>query len=246
MHRARSLAVAVIASAASLPAYAQFWNAAAEFDITSNPNGVWGYGWLDASLQGPFQPFQQSVLYEGQLPMWFDDHRPHTWRNDRPGTAFGVAPGQLSMHPAANFDAAVVRWVNPDPTETGTLSVTAAFFPGDRGVMRVGVRINEVLRFEALDSGLFTLELPNSDVQTIDFMVWGGYAFGNTPVEATVRVTTDRCIGDFNRDGGVDGSDVADFFETWEAGDLEADLDLSGGVDGADVELFFARWEAGC
>jgi hypothetical protein len=44
----------------------------------------------------------------------------------------------------------------------------------------------------------------------------------------------------------VDGSDVADFFETWEAGDLEADLDLSGGVDGADVELFFARWEAGC
>lgn len=54
------------------------------------------------------------------------------------------------------------------------------------------------------------------------------------------------CIGDYNCDGGIDGTDVEAFFDAWEAGDAQADVNEDGGIDGADVEYFFARWEAGC
>jgi hypothetical protein len=54
------------------------------------------------------------------------------------------------------------------------------------------------------------------------------------------------CPGDYNCDGGVDGSDVGAFFADWEAGLAEADLTDDGGVDGADVEYFFVRWSNGC
>lgn len=55
------------------------------------------------------------------------------------------------------------------------------------------------------------------------------------------------CAADFNRDGGVDGSDVESFFTEWENGLGCADVNLDGGIDGADVEFFFAVWqEGGC
>ncbi|MBL9002585.1 MAG: hypothetical protein JNK25_15760, partial [Phycisphaerae bacterium] len=53
------------------------------------------------------------------------------------------------------------------------------------------------------------------------------------------------CPADFNRDGGVDGSDVEAFFDPWANGLPIADVNEDGGVDGADVELFFQSWEAG-
>jgi hypothetical protein len=54
-----------------------------------------------------------------------------------------------------------------------------------------------------------------------------------------------RCPADFNQDGGVDGGDVADFFETWSQGASAADVNLDGGVDGSDIDAFFVPWEAG-
>jgi hypothetical protein len=53
------------------------------------------------------------------------------------------------------------------------------------------------------------------------------------------------CIGDFNRDGGSDGADVAAFFRAWELGVPAADANSDGGVDGADAQVFFERWGAG-
>lgn len=52
--------------------------------------------------------------------------------------------------------------------------------------------------------------------------------------------------GDFNQDGGVDGSDVDAFFADWEAGLPTADTNNDGGVDGVDVTFFFLNWEGGC
>jgi hypothetical protein len=63
-------------------------------------------------------------------------------------------------------------------------------------------------------------------------------------VEALPR--TCACIGDFNQDGGVDGSDIEVFFLAWEAGGVDAVVNADGGVDGGDVEAFFIRWSAGC
>jgi len=53
------------------------------------------------------------------------------------------------------------------------------------------------------------------------------------------------CPADFNRDGGVDGADVAAFFMAWEQGNSTADINNDGGIDGTDVEAFFVVWEAG-
>lgn len=53
------------------------------------------------------------------------------------------------------------------------------------------------------------------------------------------------CAADYNRDGGIDGSDVAAFFDDWEGGTACADVNQDGGIDGADMEVFFALWEAG-
>ena len=54
------------------------------------------------------------------------------------------------------------------------------------------------------------------------------------------------CIGDFNGDGGVDGSDVVAFFAAWESGDASADVSEDGGIDGSDLEVFFVAWQSGC
>ena len=53
------------------------------------------------------------------------------------------------------------------------------------------------------------------------------------------------CAADFNRDGGIDGSDVSAFFLAWERGGDGADVNEDGGTDGADIEAFFGVWEAG-
>ncbi|MBS0195877.1 MAG: hypothetical protein JSR77_03885 [Planctomycetes bacterium] len=60
------------------------------------------------------------------------------------------------------------------------------------------------------------------------------------------RAAYEVCIGDFNRDGGVDGADVEAFFLAWQDSEPRADLNRDGGVDGADVEVFFVRWAGGC
>lgn len=54
------------------------------------------------------------------------------------------------------------------------------------------------------------------------------------------------CAADFNCDGGVDGSDVAAFFQLWSNGDDVTDLNTDGGVDGNDVGEFFGVWANGC
>lgn len=54
------------------------------------------------------------------------------------------------------------------------------------------------------------------------------------------------CPADFDGSGGIDGSDLAFFFEAFEQGDVSADLDESGGIDFGDVGSFFASFEGGC
>lgn len=61
---------------------------------------------------------------------------------------------------------------------------------------------------------------------------------------ATVCISV-PCPADFNLDGGVDGSDLASFFQTWAAGVCSADVNQDGGVDGSDVETFLVAWQAG-
>ncbi len=52
--------------------------------------------------------------------------------------------------------------------------------------------------------------------------------------------------GDYNNDGGIDGTDVDAFFFDWERGLPGADVNEDGGIDGSDVDFFFLHWELGC
>lgn len=56
-----------------------------------------------------------------------------------------------------------------------------------------------------------------------------------------------ECSADFNQDGGIDGSDVSDFFDAWITGGCDGDTNQDGGVDGTDVSHFFDQWvNGGC
>jgi len=70
----------------------------------------------------------------------------------------------------------------------------------------------------------------------------GGWRHG---FETYMNVPNDPCPGDFNADGGVDGSDVSAFFAAWEGGDLNADVNKDGGIDGTDITTYLADWAGG-
>lgn len=91
-------------------------------------------------------------------------------------------------------------------------------------------------------------EAASASMENMESVTITGTGMGEldlTNQQITPPDTTPPCFADFNNDGGVDGSDVSDFFAAWEAGDASADTNQDGGVDGLDVETFFAQWEAG-
>jgi hypothetical protein len=227
----------------------QTWDANADFSAShGNPNGTWTYGWYPSNLSGAINVYSRS-LTPPNVPLWGawigGDSTPAVWLNTTGTTQNQVTPGQLSLHPGPGGEACAVQWTNPQADRRGSLQVTGRFFSGDGGVMQVGVRVNNTLIFAAADAGSFDLSLNNRESQSIEFVVYGAYAYGNTPLDAMIAFVP-FCPGDFNLDGGVDGSDVDAFFAAWESGDSASDINEDGGVDGADVATFFARWEAGC
>ncbi len=82
------------------------------------------------------------------------------------------------------------------------------------------------------DRGEYTVVATNAE----------GTAWSN-PASLIVDVP---CRGDYNCDGGDDGSDVEAYFTDWEAARASADVNADGGIDGGDLEAFFFAWESGC
>jgi hypothetical protein len=89
----------------------------------------------------------------------------------------------LSLHPGPGKEASVLRWT---PPKAGNISVTGQFLSGDRGIMAVAIRHNNQPIWTATDSGSFDLNTNVTAGDNIDFMVYGGYNYGNTPISATV------------------------------------------------------------
>ncbi len=94
-------------------------------------------------------------------------------------------------------------------------------------------------------------------IATANLGTAGGWARGDADgdgqiTEADVQIIADAsaglgcicpCKADYNRDGGVDGGDVASFFQDWESSLGCADVNEDGGIDGGDVQAFFLAWE---
>ncbi len=166
--------------------YATSYNATTEFSITNgNPNGVWTYGWMDSGFT-TFTPYTDTVI--GAFKQWYvpghsGDYTPNVGYNYTAGVEYGVLPGQITLHPGPNGEVTVLRFMAPS---TDQYSIVGQFFAGDVGIMQVGVREGSTWLWQAQDYGVFSLSENLSAGQTVDFVVYGGYGYGNTPLELTI------------------------------------------------------------
>ncbi|MHB1036785.1 MAG: PEP-CTERM sorting domain-containing protein [Pirellulales bacterium] len=248
------LAVCVVVSLLSVAsaANAATWNANADFSTSANPNGAWSYGWAKDTA---FKPYLYATnllgLAEGGINAWRQSPNgptePMLFKNTYSWAQNGVQQGQLSLHPGSDGGASIVRWTAPDGL-TGRINLLGEFLPGDDRPMRVGVFQNAAYSSSrplspslwiANDAGFFDLDVSVSAGDTIDFAVYGGYAWGNTPLEATITVSPALTPGDVDMNGQVDIFDVAvlqtKYGMTSGATWADGDFDDNGTVDIFDV-----------
>ncbi|MEW6086745.1 MAG: hypothetical protein AB1498_00320 [bacterium] len=163
------------------------YNATLDFSIRNgNPNGVWSYGWMP-------KDFNMFNLYTGSQmnissPQWYreprnEDYTPMIWRIDDDSSRCGVAVGQLSLHPSSTNEASVLRWT---AASDGVYNFNGQFFRGDTGIMKIGIRHGSDWLWQGSDAGIFNFERSVKAGESIDFLVYGGYGSGNTPLELTI------------------------------------------------------------
>lgn len=164
------------------------YDATAEFSATTNPSGVWSYGWMPTDFSS-FNLITGTVIDPASgSTIWSSPVGAHLWVNTDGVTHAGIAPGQMSLHPGVATEAAVLRFTAPT---SGIAVVDAEFFAGDTGLMSLGLLLDTDFFggfvWTATNLGtVTTAPLVVSAGDTIDFVVFGGYASGNTGLAATV------------------------------------------------------------
>lgn len=167
------------------------YDATSQFDSDKNPSGVWSYGWMpnDFSL---FNVYPDSRIEPklGKSTVWYQKSvgtEPNVWRNDSKETWYKIPPGQLGLHPGSNGQPSVLRFTAPSD---GIADIKWEFYAGDNGAMKLGVRNANDFLWNELDSGLSGLadyDFLKSDI--LDFMVYGGYSYGNTGLAVKIDFT---------------------------------------------------------
>jgi hypothetical protein len=173
---------------AALPYAASAYDAAADFSIGSNPNGVWSYGW-SSTLGSAFTletsnttaAYGQSGL-EGWLGTGPDGVPSVLYNSTANSISIGghtnFQPGQLAVNPGTSGEYYVVRWTAPS---NGQFTIAATF----SGLSTVGdssdvhILLNGVSLFDSAVNGSPS-PTPFSGIQNvtagdhIDFAVgWG-------------------------------------------------------------------------
>jgi hypothetical protein len=165
---------------------ATIYNPITDFSITNgNPNGVWTYGWMPSDLS----TFYTDTITQGLQGVnwdcwWGQNQQTHVCLNNLTFTSYGVQPGQISLHPGAAYQAAVLRFTAPT---AGLYDIGGQFFAGDNGTMLVGVRQEANFLWNGVNAGIFSMDDKTfSAGDSIDFLVYGGYGAGNTPLSLTI------------------------------------------------------------
>jgi hypothetical protein len=151
------------------------------------------------------------------------------------GTLAQSAAGELAIQitdttPGEDYDRLVVTAA---ATLGGTLRITLA--PGYTPV------IGDT--FDVLTAASINGSFDNIIVENEPFDLQANLETQLTRVRITIG---ERCLGDYDRDGGLTPADVSAFFSDFEEGSANADLDQDGGITPADVSVFFNRFESGC
>lgn len=165
------------------------YDPAADFSITNgNSNGVWTYGSMTTEFTN-FARLNNSLIAPQGYPEWRagPSTLPSIWLNTTSSTLFGVNPGQLALHPGPGTEPAVLRWTAP---ADGLYDIRGQVFAGDSGTMLVGIRKGNKWLWQATDAGAFHLVGSIAAGETIDFLVYGGYGFGTTPLSVDVSLAS--------------------------------------------------------
>ena len=184
------------------------FDAAADFSPTSNPNGVWSYGWTQA-LGSSFiadaiheseagLDFWEGSIANGATPGSF----PLVVHNGTANTIItagtvSVAPGQLALHPGPDNEYSVLRWTAPRNDAVSIRSVFDGFdFVGptstDVHVLHNGSSLfdDDVQGFGGSSAVTFNSVLTVAQGDTIDFAVGfgrnGSFFFDTTGLSATI------------------------------------------------------------
>jgi hypothetical protein len=178
------------------------FNSTKEFSVANgNPNGVWSYGFMPGDFSS-FTRYSTSTPGTASFAMWntpgfCGDGTPAIGRNQTTSSlCCGIGPGQVSLHPGCGGQVSSLRFIAPT---AGNYTFGGRFLPGDGGAMQVGVRRGSTMLFQATDQGSFTLrDVALAAGDAVDMVVFGGYAFGNTPLDLQVTVpigpTTDLLV----------------------------------------------------
>jgi hypothetical protein len=177
-------------------AFATVWDLAADYSVSSNPNGQWSFGWEDWNevLGGPLNTFNKYNSNNGGAG-WSDSLRnpPSIWKNTSGSSQNGVASGEVALHPGSDGDFSVVRWVAPS---AGEFSFKGYFGAGDSGSMSYYIYDGALsIRQWKNDPGTETFSFTRTMAanEAIDFAV-GAYVattgpdnrWGSTPLDLKI------------------------------------------------------------
>jgi hypothetical protein len=184
------------------------YDAALDFSSSSNPTGVWSYGYSGA-LDGTLTVYTDKVSdsstgidFWGRDPVTAWSTTPWVGRNGTSGVVTYLdvqfQSGQLGFHPGPANEISIIRFISPT---AGWFDLTSSFSGLDMGslpystttgvhVLRNGLSIFDgaVNGFGAGPSFITTLSLAAGD--TVDFAVdWGSngtHSYDSTGVSATL------------------------------------------------------------
>jgi hypothetical protein len=180
------------ASASQAAAY----DATIDFQTAANPGAVWSYGYsAGPDTTYTFTAFDKAEGTGWTMAGYNTLGTPAAWVNSSGVTQFGVANGQLSLHPGpVGFgDLAILRFT---ADHSGDYNVAGQFYAGDIGSMSGAVVKNGQLSsplqsFASTDdSSTFAFNSLHLNAgQTLDFVVGnnGSFYYGNTPVSVTIQ-----------------------------------------------------------
>jgi hypothetical protein len=189
------------------------FDAAADFSISGNPNGVWSYGYSGA-LGGTYNLLAgsaTSLFGNSNFDAWLLPVVQHPFvaingaSTVQQGAGLRLPPGGLGLHPGpnANNEFAIVRWTAP---VSGFYDVDAAFTDRDYGApggatTDVHVLVNGSSLYDGIINrngwGLgptpFSAALSFTAGDTVDFVVGRGsndtYFADSTGLDATISLS---------------------------------------------------------
>jgi hypothetical protein len=198
--RAAALATALCALQ---PAWADTYDLVTDFSSTNGGSSPWSYGWNPDDGAGGYA-FVPMDRYSSSIDAMSWNSAAHNvlgtpgiWKNLTSTTWSGVAPGQVSLHPAeaqsphANGNAVIVRFTAP---ATADYWIYATFMTGDSGTTEAWMvrQANFATAIELGRTGGDTSAASNMLLQagdTVDFVVGhytDGHAADNTPLSLQI------------------------------------------------------------